>query len=341
MPRLFPAEPDHLFRNDGGRFVDVTEGAGIVDRDGRGLGVVAADVDDDGRVDLFVANDTTANYLFRNRGGLTFDEVGVEAGVASNADGAYQAGMGVAAGDLDGDGRTDLCVTNFYGESTTFYQGLGGGAFADRTAAIGLAVPTRYLLGFGIALIDVDDDGRLDLATANGHVIDERPDAALEMPCQLLVHGPDGRLADVSRLAGPAWSVPRLGRALAAGDLDGDGLTDLLVVAQRSPVAYFRNRTRGGRSLALQLEGTRSNRDAVGATVTVRVGGRALRAWRTGGGSFQSASDPRLHFGLGDAARADAVEVRWPSGRLDRFAGLDAGRAYRLREGDAAAVRLP
>jgi hypothetical protein len=340
MPHPFPSEPDHLFRNDGGRFVDVTAAAGIVDPDGRGLGVVAADVDGDGRLDLFVANDTTANYLFRNLGGLKFEEVGAGAGVASNAEGAYQAGMGTAAGDLDGDGRLDLCVTNFYGESTTFYRNLGGSVFADRTDAIGLAGPSRYLLGFGIVLFDADDDGRLDLATANGHVVDDRPDAPLEMPCQLLIQGSDAKLADVSRDAGPPWRVPRLGRALASGDLDGDGRLDLLAVSQGSPLAYFHNQTKGGRSLTLQLEGTTSNRDAVGSVATVKVGGRTLRSWRTGGGSFQSASDPRLHFGLGDAPRADSVEIRWPSGRVDSYLSLEAGRTYLLREGEPLAVVL-
>ena len=343
MPHPFPSEPDHLFRNDGGRFVDVTKEAGIVDADGRGLGVVAADVDDDGRLDLFVANDTTANYLFRSLGGLKFEEVGASSGVASNADGAYQAGMGTAAGDLDGDGRLDLAVTNFYGEGRPpSTRELGGGVgFADRGAlTIGLSSPSRYLLGFGIAMFDANDDGRLDLATANGHVVDDRPNAPLEMPCQLLLNGPDGRLVDASREAGPPWSVPRLGRALAVGDLDGNGRLDLIVVAQRSPLAFFRNETNGGHSLTLQLEGTKSNRDAVGALVTVKSGGRTLRAWRTGGGSFQSASDPRLHFGLGDAARIDSVEIRWPSGRVDRHTGLEGDRRYRLREGDAPA-RLP
>ena len=150
-PRVFAAMPDHVFRNDGGRFVDVSESAGIraADREGRGLGVVAAHLDDDDRIDLFVANDMSANFLFRNRGGFRFEETGAESGVATNADGGYLAGMGVACGDLDGDGRLDLAVTNFYGESTTFYQNLGGGQFIDRTAAIGLAAPSRYLLGFG------------------------------------------------------------------------------------------------------------------------------------------------------------------------------------------------
>jgi hypothetical protein len=174
-PSAFAAEPDRVFRNDGGRFVDVTAEAGIVDEDGRGLGVVAADLDDDGKVDLLVANDTTANYLFRNLGGFRFEEVGHAAGVSAGANGGYQAGMGIACGDLDGDGRIDLAVTNYFGESTTFFANLGGGLFCVRTAAVGLAAPSRALLGFGAAFVDVDDDGRLDLMTANGHVSDLRP----------------------------------------------------------------------------------------------------------------------------------------------------------------------
>ncbi|MEJ7638019.1 MAG: VCBS repeat-containing protein, partial [Singulisphaera sp.] len=212
-PRLFPSRPDHLFRNDGDRFVDATAEAGLVDRDGRGLGVVAADLDDDGRVDLYVANDTTANYLFRNLGGLRFEEIGQPAGVAAGAAGGYQAGMGVACGDLDGDGRLDVAVTNFYGESTTLYRNLGSGLFADHSAASGLAAASRYLLGFGITFLDADADGRLDLATANGHVNDARPAVPYAMPAQLLLGSPAGRLRDVSDSAGPPGASPASGGA--------------------------------------------------------------------------------------------------------------------------------
>ena len=201
------ALPDHVFRNDGGRFTDVTAQAGIVDRDGRGFGVVAVDVDDDNRVDLFVANDRSANYLFRNQGGFRFEEQGLIAGVACNAHGGNQAGMGVAAGDLDGDGRLDLAVTNFFDESTTFFHNLGGGQFADHTSAIGLAAPSRYRLGFGIAFLDVNNDGRLDLMTANGHVNDYRPEVPYAMP----VATPDrrtGRTVDRRHGAGRS-AVPR------------------------------------------------------------------------------------------------------------------------------------
>jgi thioredoxin-like negative regulator of GroEL len=334
-PQRFRHLPDHLFRNDCGRFVDVTNQTGINDWHGQGLGVVAIDLDEDGRADLFVANDQSANYFFRGRGGLKFEEAAEISGLAGNANGGFHAGMGVACGDLDGDGRPDLGVTNFYNESMTFYHNLGGGIFTDHTREIGLAVPTRYRLGFGTAFLDVDNDGHLDVAIANGHVDDFRPEIPYAMPAQLLVGGDGGHLTDVSDRAGPPWRVSRVGRGLAAGDLDNDGRVDLLLLAQDTPLAYFHNRTPAGHALTLRLEGTASNRDAVGARVTVIAGGRRQVAWRFGGGSYQSAPDPRLHFGLGDSDRVEAIEVAWPSGRIDRFGPLAADTGHVLREGQA------
>jgi tetratricopeptide (TPR) repeat protein len=341
-PRSSAALPDHLFRNDNGRFVDVSAEAGITaaDTDGRGFGVVTCDLDDDGKLDIYVANDMSANFLFHNLGNFRFAEVGHASGVAANAEGGYQAGMGVACGDLDGDGLPDLAVTNFFGESTTFYQNLGAGLFTDRTAALGLKASSRSRLGFGIALFDTDDDGRLDLMTANGHVNDYRPNVPYAMPAQLLLNGPEGRLIDVTERAGPPFTVPHIGRGLAVGDLDNDGRLDAVMVAHNEPLVTFHNQTAGGRSLTLRLEGTASNRDAVGARVTVAVGGRRLVAWRTGGGSFLSASDPRLHFGVGDAARIDQIEIRWPSGRVDHYRDLAPSAGYLIREGDAAPCPL-
>jgi tetratricopeptide (TPR) repeat protein len=326
-PRVFDARPDHVFRNDGGRFVDISGPAGVraADREGRGLGVLAAQLDEDDRVDLFVANDLTANFLFRNRGGFRFDETAADSGVATNAEGGYLAGMGIAHGDFDGDSRLDLAVTNFYGESTTFYHNLGAGQFVDHTAAIGLRARTRYLLGFGTAYFDANNDGRLDLATSNGHVNDLRPNVPYAMPAQLLLGEPTGRLVDVSARAGAVWQVPRLGRGLACGDLDNDGRPDLLIVAEGTPLAYLHNQGPSGHFLTLQLEGSvpRSNRDAIGARVTVGAGGRRQYAQRVGGGSFLSANDP-----------VDSVEVLWPSGHVDRYGSLAADSAYRLREGN-------
>jgi tetratricopeptide (TPR) repeat protein len=341
-PLDFEALPDHLFRNDKGRFVDVTREAGIADRDGRGLGVLAADLDGDGRMDLFVANDMTANFLFRNLGNLRFEEVGLTAGVAGNASGGFQAGMGVACADLDGDGRPDLAVTNFYNESTSFFRNLGRGFFGEESAAIGLAGPSRYLLGFGIVFFDADNDGWLDLMTANGHVHDGRPQYPWKMPVRLYRNsgGPRPRLNDISAHAGPPFQVPRMGRGMAAGDLDNDGRVDAVVVSQGEPLVFLHNRSSQGHFLTLLLEGKMSNRDSVGAQVTVRAGGQLRVAQRIGGGSYQSASDPRLHFGLGKGASVDGIEVRWPSGHIDRYAGVQGDSGYLLREGEGSARTL-
>jgi len=335
LPREFPALPDQVFRNDGGHFVDVTARGGFTDPDGRGLGVVAADLDDDNRIDLYVANDMSANYLFHNLGGFHFEETALNAGAAANSGGGFQSGMGVACGDLDGDGRLDLAVTNYYGESTTFFRNLGCGLFADHTAAIGLAAPSRRLLGFGIAFLDANNDGRLDVISANGHLSDYRPAFPWKMPVQLLAGGSHGRLTEVSTRAGPPFQSLHLGRGLAAGDLDNDGWIDTVVLAQNEPLIYLHNRTAGGGHwVTLRLEGVQSNRDGVGARAELLAGGVRQVAQRLGGGSYQSASDPRLHFGLGTAAWIERLEVRWPSGRVDHHEGLSADRGYLVREGD-------
>jgi hypothetical protein len=332
-PREFEPLPDHIFRNDGGRFVDITKTAGFVDPHGRGLGVVAADLDDDNLIDVYVANDMSANYLFRNLGKGQFEETAQTAGAFANNSGGFQSGMGIACGDLDGDGRPDLSVTNYYGESTTFFRNLGHGLFTDDTASIGMAAPTRQMLGFGIAFLDANNDGHLDVLQTNGHVSDLRPAFPWKMPIQLLTGGAGGRQTDVSSMAGDPFRPLMLGRGLAVGDIDNDGKVDALVMPENDPLVYLHNRTEGGGWLTLQLEGVRSNRDGVGARVVIEAKGMRQVAQRIGGGSYQSANDPRLHFGLGEADRVESIEVRWPSGRTDRFKGVAANRAYRLREG--------
>jgi tetratricopeptide (TPR) repeat protein len=340
-PAKYERAADHVFRNDGGRLVDVTGPAGFIDPDGRGLGVVAADLDDDRRVDLFVTNDGTANFLFRNLGGFRFEETALTAGVAGGAAGGYQAGMGVAAADLDGDGRLDLLVTNFYGEGTTLHHNVGNGLFTDRSTASGILPASRYLLGFGIAVFDAANAGRRYVAIANGHVNDLRPYYPYAMPARLYERRSAGRLVDVSDRSGPPWTLPRLGRGLAAGDLDNDGRPDLLVVSQDGPLAFFHNRTdRPGHFATFRLRGTTSNRDGIGARIVVSAAGQRHVSQRVGGGSYLAASDDRLHFGLGESTSIDAVEVAWPSGRIDRWTNLAADTGYLLVEGDPAVLPL-
>jgi hypothetical protein len=264
---------------------------------------------------------------------MRFREEGSSSGVAANADGGYQAGMGVACGDLDGDGLVDLAVTNFYGESTTFYHNLGLGQFCDRSAAIGLARPTRSMLGFGIAFLDANNDGRLDIAIANGHVSDFRPAASYAMPAQLLIGCEGRRLLNVTDAP---WNRPRIGRGLAVGDLDNDGRLDVLIVSQDGPLALFQNTTTGDEDfVTLGLEATSSHRSAIGARVTVTAGGKSQVAQRFAGGSYLSASDGRLHFGLGRVRKIDRIEVTWPSGHVDRLEELAADAGYLLREGES------
>jgi hypothetical protein len=334
-PRGFPALADHVFRNDGGHFVDVTAQTSLIDQEGRGLGVVAADLDEDGKIDLFVANDTTANYFLHNQGGFRFTEEGLESGLAASAGGGYLAGMGVACGDFDGDGRLDVGVTNFFNQSTTLYHNHGGGVFSDRSADSGIATPTRLVLGFGLAALDANNDGWLDLAQANGHVGDYRPSIPYAMRAQLFINTGAGKFIDVSDRAGPPWQVVRIGRGLAVGDIDNDGRTDVLVVAENVSMGLLYNTSKlQNHYLTISLEGTRSNRDAVGARVLVTAGGRTQAAARFGGGGYLSASDARLHFGLGRARTADRVEINWPSGGRDIYEKVAADTGYRLREGD-------
>lgn len=339
--RLFPATHDRLFRNDGDRFVEVTDDAGIVDEDGRGLGVLAADLNRDSHIDFYVANDTTANFYFRNQGDGTFVEDGHLAGLAGDAGGGYQAGMGIAAGDLNHDGWLDLAVTNFLGESTTYYQNLGDDLFADRSQATGLYAASRNRLGFGVAFLDYDHDTHLDYMSVNGHVQEIQDDGyPRRMPMQLLAGSSSLRWTDVSRGLDSPLATPRVGRGLVLGDLDRDGRLDALVLSYDRPLADLRNRTPSAHMVNFLLEGTTSNRDAVGALVRIEAGHLVRHAQRVSGGSYQSTMSPELHFGLGTNERIDRIEIQWPSGTIDRIERLPADATYRIVEGSGRAERL-
>ncbi len=336
QPEQFRAQLDHLFRNNGdGTFRDISREAGIEVPDGRGLGLAIADLDGDGRLDLFVANDGTANFLFRNRGGLRFEEVGLTAGVAYDAIGQPTASMGVVAEDLNRDGRIDLFHTNFINQSSTLHWNLGGGLFADGTLAANLAAPSRSRTGFGAVALDVDNDGTLDLFVANGHT-DDQPwfNTPMAQTAQLFLGRDRGRFEPANPASSPYFALPVVGRGVAAGDLDNDGRVDLVVVHRDAPAAVLHNGARGGHWLGLRLCGTRSGRTPVGARVICQAGGRSQVRWVTSGTSYLSSSDPRLWFGLGPARTVEHLEVRWPSGTVQTWSNVEADRILDLREGD-------
>jgi len=297
----------------GGRFVEATAKAGLEDKGAFfSFGVAALDLDGDGDPDLYVANDSNPNYLYRNEGGGKFKEVGLWSGAALDAGGAAQAGMGVAAADVDGDGDPDLLVTNFAQDSSTLYRNEGKCLFVDVSETAGVKAPTYRPLSWGVVLEDFDLDGDPDAYIANGHIYpqaDETPDAATSYAQTnlLLMNRGDGRFVDVSRDAGPGLAVTRSSRGVAAGDLDNDGDIDLVVSNIDAPPTILRNDTaRRGRWLTVDAPGARK--------VVVEAGGRRFVRDAVMGGSFCSASDPRFHFGLGDVPRIDRVTVTWPDG---------------------------
>jgi enediyne biosynthesis protein E4 len=333
-PEEFPAQPDRLYRNNGdGTFTDVSKSSGIDKPGGRGLGVIVADLVGDARLDIFVANDGTPCWLFENRGNLHFEEVGLAAGVALDGRGEALAGMGVALGDLDDDGRPDLVVSNFLGRSTVAFRSLGDGMFVDASDDLGLSAATRPVLGFGVALADFDSDGRLDLLQANGHVLDR---ARLGQPFAMkptLLRNVGGRLIDAAASAGPWFARPILARGLAVGDLDNDGRLDAVVIALGAPAALLRNVTPGGHSLTLELVGRApACKQPIGAKVKATIGAHTITRVLAGGGSYLAASDRRVHLGLGDANQVDRLEVAWPSGRSEVWKDIPSGRA-RIEEG--------
>ena len=333
-PADFPAQDHSLYRNDGGRFVDISAEAGVQVRPGgRGLGVLIAELTGDDRLDIFVANDGTPCWLFANRGEMRFEEIGRDAGVALDAAGNPLAGMGVALGDADDDGREDLVVGNFYGRGTVLFRGIGPGSYQDGSAASGMQAATRPVLGFGLALEDFDANGRLDLLQANGHVLSrERLGEPFAMRPTLLANA--GGVSRPSRPVAGWQGRPILGRGLATGDLDRDGKPDAVICSLDALPMLLRNTSDDDAILRLRLQvGGMSLRPAIGARVRVEAGGRVQARQLAAGGSYLSAPEPVLTFGLGMAKRADRISVRWPSGRVQEFGPLDASAVpHRLIE---------
>ncbi|MEL7060325.1 MAG: CRTAC1 family protein [Acidobacteriota bacterium] len=341
-PDVYDGLPDALYRNLGdGTFEDVTRGAGVAIEDpeeSKGLGVVWLDADDDGWPDIYVANDSTRNFLWRNRGDGTFEDVAIGAGTAYNAQGKTEAGMGVATGDIDGDGREEIFVTHLDYETNTLYWPAGGGLWEDRTDPLGLGGPGLLTVGFGTTFFDLELDGDLDLFVANGHIIDNvaLTNAALSYPQRdlLFVHQ-DGRFVNVSAQAGPYFASLHVGRGVARGDLDGDGDEDLVISNSDSPAILLWNRAGdGGRSLRLRVLDRAAGPavDAVGARVELIAGGRRQVRRVRAGGSYLSQHDPRILFGLGDAT-IDGLTVTWPDGRSREIdpSSLSIDRVHTIR----------
>jgi hypothetical protein len=336
-PRGLPLAHNLLYRNNGdGTFSDVSQTAGIVKAGGRySLGVATADFNNDGWPDIYVACDMTPSLLFENKHDGTFEERGAAAGVAYNFDGALQAGMGVAVADFDGDGRLDIAKTNFSGDLTSLYRNEDGRFFTDVSREAGLA--KRQYLGWGIAFVDVDDDGWPDLVIANGHVypeVDNRPvgDKYLQ-PTLLLRNLGNGRFADWTAEAGPAFATVRPARGLAAGDLDGDGRPEIVIVNMNSTPSLLKNRKPGGNFLNVAVRGTRSNRSGIGARIRITVGQREMIGEIMSGGSFYSQSSLVAHFGLGKADVVDRLRIQWPGGTSQSWEKVPVNRKVMATEG--------
>jgi hypothetical protein len=341
IPRPFKPRASYLFHNGGnGTFTDVSRQSGIAGVPGKAFGAVATDVNNDGWMDLFVANDTAPNFLFVNKGGGKFEEVGLTAGVACSDAGAPRSGMGVDAADYDGDGWQDLFVANIDRELFSLYRNQRDLSFTDEPGEIGEA--TRWLSGWGLKFFDYDNDGDADLLLANGHPDDmveaQNPPVKYKEP-MLLFENTKGVFKNVSRRSGAVFGRDFPARGMTVGDYDNDGDLDVLVSNSGEPPLLLRNQG-GNRQnwVGLQLVATKSNPSAVGAVISWQAGGRKWSRLKTGGGSYLASHDLREVLGLGHASKVDGVEIRWPSGRVDKVVNLTTNAYTRVTEGQGTAV---
>jgi enediyne biosynthesis protein E4 len=332
-----------LYHNRGdGTFEDVSDKAGITRASGTyGLGVSTLDFDNDGWIDVYVANDSNPSALYRNNHDGTFTDVGVSSGCAYSQDGKPQAGMGVAVGDYDRNGTMDIFKTNFAGDTSTLYTNTGDGLCQDRTFASGIGVNTRWL-GWGTAFVDLDHDGWLDLFLVNGHVYPEvvqiKTEAAYRQRKVVYRNLGNGRFLDVTDRLGEPVTTPKAGRGAAFGDFDNDGRIDVAVANVNDTPDLFRLKVDAANHwVTIKLVGVESNRNAIGARVHLTAG--EAQQWQEvrGGGSYLSQNDFRVHFGLGAAARIDRLDVRWPNGREERWENLPVDRFHTLKEGSGRA----
>ena len=343
-PRLYEGELDVLYHNNGdGTFTDVTESAGFSEATGRGLALAWGDYDDDGDMDIYIANDADQNFLYRNNGDGTFTDVSLTAGVGFSEDGEAENGMGADFGDYDNDGRLDLVVTNFQGQTNTLYHNEGNGLFSDVSYASKIGTMSLSYLAWGVGFADYDNDGYQDLFIANGH-LDENvqafnPTGFYEQPNQLFRNNRAGTFDEVGADSGSDMRLEKVSRGFAYSDYDNDGDLDLLVTNLKGTPDLLQNGGNQNAWLTLTLIGTRSNRDAIGARVTVTAGNLTqLREVRSGS-SYLSQNDMRLHFGLGKHSQVDQIEIRWPSGLQEHLEGIEANQILTLVEGTVESSR--
>ena len=345
-PLQFDALPNLVYRNDGnGAFTDMSAESGVAPFLGRGLGVVIADFDDDGWPEVFVANDSMPNFLFRRTGQWRYEEVALRSGVAVASDGRSRAGMGTDAADYDGDGRLDLVVTNLDYEMYSLYRGLGRQLFAYATPESGIGPATLPFVGFGVVFFDFDNDMQLDLAFANGHIIDHpllrRAGSTHGQRNLLFRYLGSRRFENVTASAGPGFALEKVSRGLAAGDIDNDGDLDLLVTNNGQTADLLRNNGDHGNALVVRLVGKESNRDGIGARLRLTTGTVTQLREVKAGSSYLAQNDLRQHFGLGTNQRVDRLEVRWPSGRNDVLPNVTANQIITIREGEGIVRTSP
>jgi len=336
-PEAYRGDTCWLYHNRGnGTFEDVTATSGIFDSSSKSLGVAMLDYDQDGWPDLLVANDTQPNKLYRNLHDGKFKDVAVEAGLAFSSEGKARAGMGVDAGDFDNSGKTGIIITNFDNEMIGLYRASAKG-YDDIAVETGLGSASKNTLGFGCVFYDVDLDGRLDIAVANGH-IDEtvrniRGNVGYAQAPQLFQNLGGGKFRDVASEIGDAFDQPKVGRGLAVGDFDRDGDLDLLLTTNNGGSYLYRNDvSNGNRSVRFHLVGTKSNRDAIGATVRIYVNGQVQARMVRSGSSYLSQSELPVTFGVGKRDQIEKVEISWPSGQTEEHTKLATGRSYQVIE---------